>query len=108
MYVPKKGKKEESYVFEMKQTDSVDVYILNVVEPVSKGSKTCLKRKKLCLAFIPDVTRSKWCKEVMEDTEGNILVHCKYHEDKHKWEPILISTSKRPSYVDDFDTIQID
>lgn len=108
IYSPKKGKKDESYVFEMKKTENVDVYILNAVEPVTKGKKTYLKRKKVCLAFIPDVSRSTWCKESMENTDGNILVNCKYHADKKKWEPILISASKRPSSIDDFDAVSIE
>lgn len=105
-YVPKNNKEDETYIFEMKKTDSVDVYTLNAVEEVMKDSKTYLKRKQICLAYVPNMVRSKWCKETMEQSDGNVLVNCKYWPEKHKWEPFLISTSKRPSYVDEFDTIK--
>jgi hypothetical protein len=92
----------------MKKTEKIDVYILNVVDPVTKGEKTCLKRKKVCLAYVPDVKRSAWCKEVVDESDGNVLVNCKYHAEKHKWEPISVSTSKRPSFASDFDVISLD
>jgi len=105
IYLPKKGKSDEIYVFEMKKTDNVDVYHLNIVEPIQNGSKTRLKRIKIGLALIPNVTRSKWCKEVLDniDTDEKVLVNCKFHSDKNKWEPILLSKSTRPSLTDDFD-----
>ena len=93
----------------MRKTDIVDVYILNAVEPVIKGTTTHLKRRKICIAFIPDVTRSSWCKEIMDNSpKGELLVNCKYYSEKYKWEPILISTSKRPSFIEDFDVKQIE
>lgn len=104
VYIPKAGKKDESYVFEMKKTDSADVYKLNVVESVMKDTKTYMKRKQICLAYIPNMNRSKWCKEIMESSDGNVLVNCKYYADKYKWEPVLISASKRPSFIDDFES----
>lgn len=108
VYAPKKGVSDESYVFEMKKTESTEVYTLNIVEPIIKDNKTLLKRKQIGLAFIPNMAKSKWCKETMEQTDGNVLVHCKYHEDKYKWEPILISSSRKPSTIDEFKAIQIE
>jgi hypothetical protein len=108
IYIPKQNTKPENYVFEMKKTETVDVYFLNIVETISKDSKNRLLRKKVGLAYIPNVSRSKWCSEIMENTDGNILVHCKFHPDKLKWEPTLLAASKRPSLVEDFDTKQID
>lgn len=105
-YGPKEGKNDESYVFEMKKTDSIDVYTLNVVEEVIKDSKVFLKRKQIGLAYVPNMSRSKWCKEIIEQSDGNILVNCKYHPNKEKWEPILISTSKRPSYVSELQLLK--
>lgn len=110
VYVPKKSKDDESYVFAMEKTDTVDVYKLIVVERVKKesGEKTKLKKIKIGLAFVPNKDRSKWCSETMDASGGDVLVHCKYHKDNFKWEPFLISTSKRPSFIDDFDTRQLD
>ena len=105
LYVPKKDKSSETYVFEMKQT-MTDVYLLYVVEPVVKNSTTYLKRKKVCLAYIPNVTRSKWCRDINDEYEGqHVLVNCTFHHDRKKWEPISVSTLKTPSYTTEFDTI---
>lgn len=103
IYIPKPGRGDESYVFEMKKTETVDVYKLNALENVVEDSKTYMKRKQICLAYIPNMNRSKWCRETLENTDGKILVNCKYYPEKHKWEPILISTSKKPSFIDEFD-----
>ena len=92
----------------MKKTETIDVYHLNIVESVLSDSKNKLKRKKIGLAYIPNVSKSKWCNETMENTNGNVLIHCKFHSDKMKWEPILLAASKRPSLVDDFDVKQIE
>jgi len=108
VYVPKPNTKPENYVFEMKKTETIDVYHLNIVESVLSESKNKLKRKKVGLAYIPNVSKSKWCNETMENTNGNVLVHCKFHSDKMKWEPMLLAASKRPSLVDDFDVKQIE
>jgi hypothetical protein len=109
VYTPKKGKTDESYIFEMKKTENIEVYHLNIVEPIQDGSVTRLKRIKIGLAFIPNVSRSKWCRDIFEETltEGKVLVHCKYHDDKYKWEPILLSDAKRPSLTDEFFVKQI-
>jgi hypothetical protein len=107
-YIPKAGKSDESYVFEMKKTESVDVYKLNALDTVIKDSKTLLKRKQIGLAYVPNANRSKWCKETVGDTEAGVFVHCKYYSDKFKWEPILIANSKKPSFIDDFDTKVMD
>lgn len=104
-YIPKKNVADNSYVFEMKKTENVDVYMLYAVEAVQKDQKTCLKRIKICLAYIPNNERTKWCTKVMdENTDGaNILVKCKFYPEKNKWEPVEVSSSKRPSYITDFD-----
>lgn len=101
IYTPKGKKTDESYVFEIKKTDVVDVYILNAIECVEKT----IKRKKIGLAFIPNAARSNWCIEIMND-KNQLLVHCKFHKDKMKWEPILVSTSKRPSEIGEFNAME--
>lgn len=108
LYIPKNGTYDKSYIFEMKKSDKVDVYTLNIVEPVLRDGKKHLKRKQVGLAFIPNMARSKWCKEIMNESNNNILVNCKYHKDKKKWEPIEQSDEKKPSLVDDFQTEQVE
>lgn len=104
-YVPKLNVECETYVFEMVKTENSDVYILNAVEPITKENKTHLKRRKIDLAFVPNLERSKWCKEIMSESNNNVLVNCKYHHDKYKWEPISESSAKRPSFITDFDIV---
>lgn len=107
IYVPKKNKSDSDYTFEMKKTDIADVYILNIVEIEISDDQSKLKRlkrKKAGIALIPNVMRSKWCMDKISDNaDENVLVVCKYHHDKHKWEPIDISKNKRPSFITDFD-----
>lgn len=102
--------KDINYVFEMKKTIKPDVYDLNVVEPdINYAENKVLRRKKIGLAFIPDINKSQWCKSIYE-TKGDdkILVSCKYHEDKQKWEPVDVSSAKRPSLISELQTIIIE
>jgi len=99
VYTPKKNKK---YVFDMRKTNTTDVYMLNIVDPVMKNGKKQLKLIKVGIAYIPNIERSKWCKE-MTESRDNILVHCEYHKDKYKWEPkSLAEDAQKPSLVSDF------
>lgn len=97
IYIPKKGKSSNDYAFEMKKTEISDVYILNCLELYKKR----FKRKKICYAYIPTIGRSKWCKELFSDNES-VVVKCKFHDDKNKWEPIEIVDMK-PSLISEFD-----
>lgn len=103
VYVPKKGKKDDEYIFEMKKTEKIDVYKLMALETVMKDNKKLLKRVQICLAYIPNIARSQWCKETMEKSSESVLVNCIFHSEKCKWEPIAISTAKKPSFVELFD-----
>jgi hypothetical protein len=103
IYMPKPGKMDTEYVFEMKKTDIIDVYNLYIVEPTIKDGRTLLKRIKTGLAFVSGLERSKWCQEVMNECNGSTLVNCKFHDEKQKWEPICIAKdAKKPSLVNDF------
>ena len=104
VYIPKDGEDEENYVFEMQKTDKVDVYKLMALETVVKDDKKLLKRVQVCLAYVPNMTRSKWCKDTVNKTGGNVLVNCKYYPDKYKWEPISVAKAKKPSFIESFDT----
>lgn len=104
-YCPK-AKHDEEYVFQMKSTEMPDVYLLNIVEPVKKDGKTLLKTIKIGIAFIPTTSRSKWCKELMKNSNGNKLVHCKFNSEKMTWEPIRSSELKKPSLVEEFEVVE--
>jgi DNA-directed RNA polymerase subunit M/transcription elongation factor TFIIS len=106
-YCPKE-KQDEEYVFQMKSTEMPDVYLLNIVEPVKKDGKTVLKTVKIGIAFVPTSTRSKWCKDLMKNTNGNVLVHCKFNPEKMTWEPIKCAEAKKPSFVEDFEVVQVE
>jgi hypothetical protein len=105
VYVPKNDVDDDSYIFEMKKNNTVDVYDLSIVEKHKKtsDSKVMLRRIKVGLAYIPNIKRSIWCREALDENDS-ILVNCKFHDGKKKWEPIEISDGKRPSYVSEFDT----
>ncbi len=105
-YVPKEGTNELTYVFEMRKTDNTDVYTLSILKKIEKDSKKYWKIKQACLAYVPNMARSKWCKEIIEQYNGSVMVNCKFYPEKNKWEPINVSTESKPSKVNDFDTIQ--
>lgn len=103
VFIPKSGKKDLDYIFEMKKTDMIDVYNLNVVEPTIKEGKTLLKRIKIGLAYVSGLERSKWCQRVIDENNGSVLVNCKFHDEKQKWEPISVADeAKKPSLSTDF------
>ena len=106
IFTPKTGKQKYDYIFEMKKTELIDVYILNLVEIVldPNTNKRLLKRKKADIAFVPDMDRSIWCKEIFTKSDSDaILVKCKFHSDKNKWEPFETSNASRPSIINEFD-----
>lgn len=105
-YIPKNQKSDISYVFEMKRTENIDVYKLSILERIEKDSKKYWKRKQACLAYIPNIARSKWCEEMTEQSDGSVMVNCKFYKDKNKWEPITVSKETRPSTVNEFTIIQ--
>lgn len=108
VYIPKDDKNDNDYVFEMKRTEKIDVYKLMALDTIIKDGKKMLKRIQICLAYIPNMDRSKWCKEIIEKNGDNVLVTCKFHKEKFKWEPVNISTAKKPSFIKLFNIKTID
>jgi len=91
------------YVFQMRKTNMIDVYTLHVVE--IENSR--LKNIKIGIAYIPDMSSSKWCRNIVAQNQGNpLLVKCRFHPQKNKWEPFATSTASRPSYITDFNVGQ--
>jgi len=102
-FIPKGNIDQNSYVFELRKTEYADVYELNIAQPIENNK---LKRVKVDIAYISNITRSKWCNDIFKNSNtNNINVICKYYPDKIKWEPIAISNVKYPSKVDEFDII---
>lgn len=106
-YCPK-SKPDTEYTFQMKSSELTDVYMLNIVEPVKKGSDTLLKTVKIGIAYVPTSSRSKWCKELMKNSNGNVLVNCNFNSEKMTWEPFKVSESKRPSLIEEFEVVEVD
>lgn len=107
IYIPKSGSLDTNYIFEMKKTETVDVYNLNIGEPTIKDGKQLLKKIKVGLAFVSGLERSKWCQNIIEENNGKVLVHCKFHDEKQKWEPIGVADAKRPSLATEFMIINV-
>lgn len=97
-----KTDKEVIATLEIKGTEAVDVYNLYAVEKTERNGKKVLRRVKMGIAFVPGISRSAWCREILEKSGGNsVLVKCKFDNDKSKWEPFDIDKSaKRPTMLD--------
>jgi len=110
IYIPLGGANSNvQYVFEMKKTQAVDVYVLNLVKhgDIGPQGKPILHRKQAGIALIPDKEKSAWCNKITENNNA-VLVTCVYNDDKHKWMPVALSNKKRPSLVSEFKIIEID
>jgi hypothetical protein len=110
VYLPKSGKKDMSYVFEMKKTDIEDVYNLYVINPSKHEGKEVFKRVKIGLAFVSSIKCSAWCRELFENgnNSSGCLINCKFHKEKQKWEPIKVAEDKeKPSLASEFDVITV-
>ena len=81
---------EQIYViFEMRKTDIIDVYKLYLIEKIKAGTKTCIKHKKIDIAYIPTIECSLMCRELYKKNNvEKILVKCKFVNNKEKWQPI--------------------
>ena len=86
-----------------------DVYALNAVEKITDDSgKLVLKRKKIGLAYIPDIKTSRWCNELFKNEVESVLVNCEFDENKNVWKPIQKSKNKKPSFVNEFTVINVE
>ncbi len=75
-------------IFRLKKTDTVDVYSLHLCKKIDKDGKHFVKYKKFGMAYIPTKDCSYFCKDMFDNTDkDNVLVRCKYAEDKEKWIP---------------------
>lgn len=89
--------------FEMKKTDSLDVYKLFLVEKCQRDGKTILKSRRIGIAYIPTKDCSHMCKNLTLKT-GKSLVKCQYNDLKEKWVPL--EEDKNRKYPDLFSLIE--
>lgn len=108
-------------ILEIKQTENIDVYKLFAVEKTKENVdgklRTVLKRVKMGLAYVVGIQQSNFCRNLFIDNKNkNILVKCKFNNEKSKWEPIEkvdnSSNDKIPTLIDDIesqlDLVEID
>lgn len=115
------SKKDVFAILEIKQTENIDVYRLFAVEKVKENVdgklRTVLKRVKMGLAYVVGIHQSNFCRSLFVDNKNkNILVKCKFNNEKSKWEPMEkidnSSNDKIPTLIDDIesqlDLVEID
>jgi hypothetical protein len=90
-------------ILEMKATRLVDNYKMYAIEKVVDNNVPRLKKYQLDIAYIPNIKKSKWCKDItVSSTNGSVLVKCLWKDDKRKWEPMEhVTDIKFPSYIDE-------
>lgn len=90
--------------FRIKKTETPDVYHLYLKKKGIKDGKKSIRLKKYCIAYVPTINVSYFCKDIfLSDTDNDlIIVKCKYCADKNKWIPFEhIKDRKYPdSYKD--------
>ncbi len=76
--------------FQMRKTDTVDVYKLYLINKEKKENRIHIQFKKIDIAYIPTIDCSLLCKEFFKKntTIEKILVKCKFIANKNKWQPI--------------------
>ena len=87
----------------MKATRIVDNYKMYAIEKVVENNVPRLKKYQLDIAYIPNIKKSKWCKDItVSSSKGSVLVKCIWKDDKRKWEPMEhVTDIKFPSDIDE-------
>ncbi len=90
-------------ILEMKATKTADNYKMFAVEQVKVGDSVRLKKCQMDIAYIPDLEKSKWCRDIVTNSQsGTVFVKCVWRENKKKWEPLELKNDMRlPSLMDD-------
>lgn len=93
-------------ILEVKLTNNLDVYKINSVERTVVEGKKIIKRVPLGIAYIPGIETSHKLRTIFKDKgeNNNVLMKCKFDDNKSKWIPIDIETSTRyPTFINDID-----
>ena len=103
-YINTSGK-EIFATLEVKPTTNVDVYKVNAVERTNIDGKKILKRIQMGIAYISGINQSHKLKQIFQNNGGKqVLMKCKFNDDKNKWEPLEIDTvAKHPTFITDID-----
>ena len=90
-------------VLEMKATTTADNYKLFAVEEVKVDGTTRLKKCQMDIAYIANMNKSKWCRDITTDSHrGSVFVKCIWRDNKRKWEPLELKDDvKLPSLMED-------
>ena len=75
-------------IFEMRKSDTIDVYKLYLINKNKGNGKILLQYKKIDIAYIPNIEISLLCKEMFKNNIDKTLVKCKFIIDKNKWQPV--------------------
>ena len=87
-------------ILEMKTMHQPDNYKLYALETCIINGITKLKKCQMDIAYIPNIEKSKWCREIT-NSKDNIFVKCIWRNDKKKFEPFEVADVKLPSLIDD-------
>jgi hypothetical protein len=90
-------------VLEMRATKIVDNYKMYAVEKINTGNNIKLKKCQMDIAYIPDISKSEWCRDITNKSHrGSVFVKCIWKDDKRKWEPLELQKNvKLPSLMED-------
>lgn len=92
--------------FRIKKTNTPDVYHLYLKKKSIKDGKKFIRLKKFCIAYIPSIDVSYFCKDLFKvnDDTNMIIVKCKYDKNKNKWIPQEHAKDKR--YPDSYKIVE--
>ena len=78
-------------ILEMQATRLHDIYKMYAVEQIKNGDHYKLKKCQMDIAYVPNINKSTWCREVITKShKGTILVKCIWRDEKKK-----MGTSRR-------------
>lgn len=83
-------------IFEMRKTDTVDVYKLYLIKKIKTKGKVKIKNVKIGLAYIPTDACTHLCNGMFEEDCDKVMVQCEYNNDRDKWVPVSKSDRQYP------------
>lgn len=95
-------------ILRMEPTDLPDNYDMYCVQRVGKNK---LKKQKRDIAYISNLTKSKWARSLFDTDIKPKLMNCIWRDKRRKWEPISLNTkAKFPTIASkiDEDLIEIE
>jgi hypothetical protein len=97
---------EVTAYFRIKKTETPDVYHLYLKKKSIKDGKKFIRLKKYCIAYVPTINVSYFCKDVFNSSDDGdlIIVKCKLNQEKNKWIPF--EQAKEKKYPDSYKDIE--